>query len=188
MKTLILALLTIASIAVAQDKTVVSPLPPQDFSAIENFGQTLLHSSGVAVGFYPSAMLGKLPEGSKATDRYGAGGFILYPVSQFAWVGLRLDYISGHLWAPSATLGAKYTLDKLPMRPTFFTVGGLVYSVSGAGVSNDSVGAIAGLGVIGNIKTSNDGRYTLDVFLEAEKWTNLPGEIVHGGLMGGIKF
>jgi hypothetical protein len=188
-KHLILALMLCASCAFSQtDKTVVAPTPPTTITELENFGQTILHSSGLAVGVYPSVMLGTLPAGSKATDRYGVGGVILYPVSEYAWVGLRLDYISGSFWAPSATLGARYTLKNLPMKPTFFTTGGLVYAVSGAGIDTHSVGAIAGLGVIGNIITSKDGRYSLDAFVEGEKWTNLPGEVLHFGLAGGIKF
>ncbi len=188
MKTIILSLLVSITTAFAQDKTVVAPTPPTTITELENFGQTILNSSGVAVGIYPSVMLGTLPAGSKATDRYGLGGIILYPVAQYAWVGLRLDYISGALYAPSATLGARYTLDKIMFKPTFFTTGGLVYTVSGAGVDTHSVGAIAGLGVIGNILTSKDGKYSLDAFIEGEKWTNLPGEVLHFGLAGGIKF
>jgi len=165
-----------------------APTPPTDQSSLVNFGETILHSGGLAVGVYPSVMLGTLPVGSKATDRFGGGIFALYPVAEYAYVGLRLDWISGALYAPSATIGARYTLDKVMFKPTFFSTGGLVYTVSGAGVSTKSVGAIAGLGVIGNLKTSKDGRYTLDVFIEGEKWTNLPGEVLHFGLAGGFKF
>ncbi len=189
MKTTILTLLLAVITAFAQDKTVITPpTPPTTITELENFGQTILNSSGIAVGVYPSVMLGTLPAGSKATDRYGLGAVVLYPVAQYAWVGLRLDYISGALYAPSATLGARYTLDKVPLKPTFFTTGGLVYTVSGAGVDTHSVGAIAGLGVIGNIITSKDGKYSLDAFIEGEKWTNLPGEVLHFGLAGGVKF
>lgn len=161
---------------------------PGTLSGLENLGQTILHSGGLAVGVSPSVMLGSLPAGSSAKDRFGYDIFAFYPVAQYAYVGLRLDYIGSKFYAPSATLGARYTLEKLPLKPTFFTTGGLVYTVSGAGIDTNSVGAIAGLGVIANLRTSKDGRYTLDIFVEGEKWTNLPGEILHCGFVGGIKF
>lgn len=188
---LLITLITFATLQISFAGTpiaVPAPTPFTDSTAAESFAETIFHSGGLAVGAYPSVMLGTLPANSKAKDRFGGGIFALYPVAQYAWVGLRLDWISGALYAPSATLGARYTLEKLPLKPTFFTTGGLVYTISGAGVDTKTVGAIAGLGVIGNLKTSKDGNKTLDIFIEGEKWTNLPGEILHFGIAGGIKF
>lgn len=190
MKTILLAFLSLSSFAFAGETVVLpSPTPtPITINEIENLGRTILNSGGLAIAVYPSVMLGTLPAGSKASDRYGFGMAAFYPVAEYAFVGGRLDWISGKLWAPSATIGARYTVDKLPLKPTFFTMGGLVYTVSGAGVDTHSVGAITGLGAIVNLKHSQDGRFTLDAFIEGEKWTNLPGEILHFGLAGGLKF
>jgi hypothetical protein len=191
MKATLLALLSLTSITLAGESVVVPPTPspsPVSLTELENLGKTILNSGGLAIAVYPSVMLGTLSEGSKATDRYGFGVAGFYPVSQYAFVGGRIDWISGKLWAPSATIGARYTVDKLPFKPTFFTMGGLVYTVSGAGVDTHSVGAITGLGAIVNLKHSQDGNFTLDAFIEGEKWTNLPGEILHFGLAGGLKF
>lgn len=175
--------------AYAQDvskNTVVQE--PFSKSWVEDVGKSILNSGGLAVAVYPSVMLGALPEGANAKDRFGFGVAGFYPIAEYAFVGGRLDYISGKLWAPSATLGARYTVQQLPFHPTFFTMGGLIYTVSGAGVDTHSVGAITGLGMIANLLESKDGKFSLDAFIEGEKWTNLPGEILHFGIAGGYKF
>lgn len=186
MKTTIAILMLACATAFAQDKNVV----PNDFvsneTTIENFGQSILNAHGFSVAAYPSVMLGDLPVGSKATDRYGFGLAAYYPVAKYAYAGLRLDYISGNFWATSATLGARYTVDKLPFRPTFFTVSGLGIPLEGAGNANRTLGVVNGLGVIVNIKTWD--RYSFDAFIEGEKATNLPGETIHFGAVLGVKF
>lgn len=156
--------------------------PPVNW--VDTFAQSILNSSGLSIAVYPS--YGRDLKIGDTSHPFGFGIAALYPVSQYAFAGLRLDYLAGNFWAPSATVGAKYTVTKLPFKPTVFTVGGLIMPLSGAGDATKSVGAITGIGL--DIPFIQHGNYSLDAFVEGEKWTNLPGTILHFGAAGGVKF
>jgi hypothetical protein len=183
-KTLI-AILTACSISAFAGTTemVTEPTPAQ-VTWVENFAQSILNSSGLSIAAYPS--YGRDLNIGGTAHPFGFGIAAMYPVSQYAFAGMRLDYLNGNFWAPSATVGAKYTVKNLPFSPTVFTVGGLIMPLSGAGDATKSVGAITGIGFDANIL--HRGNYSLDLFIEGEKWTNLPGTILHFGLAGGVKF
>lgn len=152
----------------------------------ESLAGSILNSKGLALAAYPTYGRDIVANGNK--NPWGFGLALLYPVADYAYAGLRLDYLGGEFWAPSVTVGAKYTVDKLPGKPTVFTVGGLVIPLADAGDQSKVVGAIAGVGMTVNLLHSKDGRFTLDAFIEAEKWTNFDGVILHPGIAGGAKF
>lgn len=117
---------------------------------------------------------------------FGFGMALLYPVSQYAFVGGRIDFLGNSFWAPSAVVGAKYTLDNLPLKPTVFTVGGIIMPLGGAGSQNSVAGAVTGLGVTATL--IHRGNFTLNAFVEGEKWTNFDGTIIHPGIAGSLSF
>lgn len=152
----------------------------------DSLAQSILNSKGLAFAAYPTYGRDIVANGNR--NPWGFGLALLYPVADYAYAGLRLDYLGGQFWAPSVTVGAKYTVDKLPGKPTVFTVGGLVIPLADAGDQSKQVGAIAGVGMNVNIAHSKDGRFTFDAFIEAEKWTNFDGVIIHPGVAGALKF
>lgn len=183
MKKLIVLLLTVSSLVAGE----APPEIPQPVKWVTTFADSILNSQGLVLAVYPSYARDITVDGNPRP--FGFGMAALYPVSQYAFAGMRLDYLAGSFWAPSATVGAKYTVDKLPFHPTVFTVGGLIIPLSGAGDKTYSVGAITGIGVDCNLWKSDDKRTMIDVFIEAEKWTpTFPGVVIHFGVGGGWKF
>lgn len=186
MKTL-LALLLLGSIAFAGE-TVVQPSPtpsPQNWYS-EDFFQTLFNARAASVVVYPSVGL-DIKVNGKSTP-FGFGMAVLYPVSEYAFAGGRLDFLGGNFWAPSAVVGAKYTLKNLPFTPTVFTVGGLIMPLGGAQENNHVVGAITGVGATAEFWKTSDGKFSIHGFIEGEKWTNFDGSILHFGVGGAYKF
>lgn len=172
--------------SIVTDKNVVVPEVPRSLSGLEAFGQTLFNAGAASVAIYPSYDPYITVGG--VSKPWGFGAAILYPVSQYAFAGLRLDYLTDHFWAPSAVAGAKYTLKSWPFTPTVFTVGGIILPVAGAGDANSVAEGIAGLGVTATFYQSKDGRFSFNGFIEGEKWTNFKGVIVHPGVALAIKF
>lgn len=160
--------------------------PPVTATWYDSLADSILNAHGLALAVYPTYGRDIVANGQR--NPWGFGIAAMYPVAQYAYAGLRLDYLGGQFWAPSVTVGAKYTVDKLPFKPTVFTVGGLVIPLADAGEQNKSVGAIAGVGLNANIYHSKDGTFTLDAFVEGEKWTNFKGVIIHPGIAGGWRF
>ena len=118
---------------------------------------------------------------------YGFGAALLYPVSDYAFAGVRLDFLGSTFWAPSAVVGAKYTLKNIMFTPTVFTVGGLMMPLGGAGTQNREVSAVTGIGATAVLWRRGDN-FSFNAFIEAEKWTNFDGAIVHPGIALAIKF
>lgn len=118
----------------------------------------------------------------------GANISVLYPVSEYAFAGIRIDVLNHNFTAPSAIVGAKYTLQNVPLKPTVFTVGGLIMAIGGAGEENHVVGATTGIGASAVLWHSGDGRFGLSAFIEAEKWTNFTEPVYHPGLVFSGRF
>lgn len=180
LKVLTILLATVGPILGGTVETLPA-LPP----VVESLAQSIFNSGGLILAAYPTIHI----DPKAGSHDFGYGLAALYPVGTNAFAGLRLNYLSGNFWAPSATVGAKYVLTKVPSKPTVFTVGGLVMPLSGAGQDNKTVGAIAGVGLdIPILRDKVNNRWTIDVVLEAEKWTNIPGYEVNIAIAGGYKF
>jgi hypothetical protein len=119
---------------------------------------------------------------------WGFGAALLYPLSDYAFAGVRLDFLGSTFWAPSAVVGAKYTLKNMMFTPTVFTVGGLIMPLGGAGTQNREVNAVTGIGVTAVLWKDKTGNFSANAFIEGEKWTNFDGAILHPGVAVAIKF
>jgi hypothetical protein len=119
---------------------------------------------------------------------WGFGAALLYPVSDYAFAGVRLDFLGSTFWAPSAVVGAKYTLKNMMFTPTVFTIGGLIMPLGGAGTQNREVNAVTGVGVTAVLWHDKAGNFSANAFIEGEKWTNFDGAIIHPGIAVAIKF
>ncbi len=185
MKKLTLLSLLIASAAFSGTEVAPPTIIP---TPVENVIESIFNSKSLALAVYPSYGRDIVVNGK--SNPWGFGAALLYPVAEYAYAGIRLDYLSGQLWAPSATVGAKYTLKNVWSKPTIFSVGGLVYTANQlrSGEQTSSVGAIAGIGIEDIVWQDKSGAYSFSLFAEGEKWTNLPGTILHVGVAGGVKF
>lgn len=152
----------------------------------ESLLQTIFAAHAVSVAVYPSYDPYITVGGVKKP--YGFGLSVLYPINEYTFAGGRIDFLGNTFWAPSAVVGAKYTLKNLPLQPTVFTVAGLIMPLGGAGTENRVVGAITGMGATVTLWQSKDGNFTVNAFIEGEKWTNFEGAIIHPGIAGGLKF
>lgn len=148
--------------------------------------QTLMAAHSASIAVYPS--YDPYIKVGGVSKPFGFGMALLYPVSDYAFVGGRVDFLGNSFWAPSAVVGAKYTLDKLPLKPTVFTVAGIIMPLGGAGAQNNVAGAITGLGATATLYKSKDDTFSVNAFIEGEKWTNFEGVIVHPGIAGALKF
>jgi hypothetical protein len=119
---------------------------------------------------------------------FGFGAAFLYPVSDYAFAGVRVDFLGNTFWAPSAVVGAKYTLHNLPLTPTVFTVAGLILPLGGAGDQNKVANAVTGIGATAVLYHDSNDTFSVNAFVEGEKWTNFSGVIVHPGIAAAIKF
>jgi hypothetical protein len=166
------------------DKVVVEQ--PAWLSGAENLAQTIFAARAASLAVYPSYDPYIAVGGVKKP--WGFGASLLYPVSNYAFAGVRLDFLGNSFWAPSAVVGAKYTLQNVPTTPTVFTVAGLIMPLGGAGDQNRVAGAVTGVGATFSLYHSRDGNFSINAFVEGEKWTNFEGVIVHPGIAGAIKF
>jgi hypothetical protein len=119
---------------------------------------------------------------------WGFGAALLYPVSDYAFAGVRVDFLGNTFWAPSAVIGAKYTLKNLPLTPTVFTVAGLIMPLGGAGSQTNVANAVTGIGATAVLFHDGNDTFSVNAFIEGEKWTNFDGVIVHPGIAAAIKF
>lgn len=169
----------------AGTEPVTEPTAPWYTSGGDLF-QSLLAAHSASIAVYPS--YDPYIKVGGVNKPFGFGMALLYPVSEYAFVGGRIDFLGNSFWAPSAVVGAKYTLKNIPLQPTVFTVGGIIMPLGGAGGQNNVAGAITGLGATATLYHSKDGTFSVNAFIEGEKWTNFEGVIVHPGIAGALKF
>jgi len=166
-------------------KSVAEVAPPTTVQELEQLGQVIFAAKSASLAIYPSYDPYITVGGVKKP--FGWGAALLYPVSDYAFAGVRIDFLGNTFWAPSAVVGAKYTLANFPMTPTVFTVGGLLVPVGGAGTENNTAEAVTGVGATLVLWTDHQ-HFSINVFAEGEKITNFPGINTHLGLAGGVKF
>lgn len=166
----LIAILLFASSALAGTEAV--PVAPTIPAWVDQLAGNIFSARAVSVAVSPSIRAGN----------YGFNISALYPLSEYAFAGIRLDMLDHNFTAPSAVVGAKYTLKNVPFKPTVFTAGGLVMAVAGAGEQNHVVAATTGIGASATLWHSKDGHFALNAFIEAEKWTNFTEPVYHPGL------
>ena len=155
-------------------------------AALIGFAQGVNQVKAVSVGVYPAYAPDLVVNGEKHV--WGVGIAALYPVSQYSFAGLRLDYLGGQFWMPSCTVGLKADMQILGHNVTPFTIGGAIFPVSDAGDRNGQVGAIVGAGITANIWQSDDSKKSLNLFYACEKWTIFDGVIHRPGVAFSFKF
>lgn len=170
MKTLLTAALVAASqiLANAQDKNpVVSPTPITTQSVITN-----IFTAKAASFVVSPALLG---------SKVGFGLAVLYPVGEYAFAGVRVDVLDGSYTAPSAIVGARYTVKNFPLPfvkdVTFLSYGGLFMAVGGAQEDNHVVQGVTGIGASATVWKINEN-FNLSVAIAAEKLTEQTSPII----------
>src|SRR5690348_10975245 len=132
--------------------------------------------------------------------KYGGGVGAFYPINQYVFTGLRLDWVDGGFWMPSGSAGLQ-----LPIHPvswlhiTPFAYAGIGIPLSGATVGNFSVPghlrdnngqatAILGYGAAIRIYTSKSGKWTFDLVGDRENWSGFAGQQYRGGFLAHMNF
>lgn len=123
-------------------------------------------------------------------NKKDGGGFgVFYPVSQYVFTGIRLDYADGGFWMPSGNVGVQFPISITSwLKVTPFTYAGIAVPVSGAmlgsftvpgQVPRDNNGqptAILGAGGAINLYTSTSGKWSYALAGDIEEWTGFPGK------------
>lgn len=144
------------------------------------FVQDASEARTLVLAAYPSyAPDLKLANGKSAS--WGVGAAALYPVSQFVYTGIRVDYLGGSLWAPSINLGLKADVQIFGLNFTPLAYTGAVVPLSGSGDTDGDFGYIIGGGIKATLwKGTVFGKEaSLDVAATAEKWSQFDGEVYH---------
>ncbi|HSM84600.1 MAG TPA: hypothetical protein VLT16_00555 [Candidatus Limnocylindrales bacterium] len=119
------------------------------------------------------------PYGIVTTDsKFGGGIAFGYKLSDFVVPTMRLDYLEGQLWMPSASLQLQAPLTimgKITAIP--FTFAGIATPISGAGNNNGSAVGIFGAGAA--IRLSSK----VDVVGDYEKWSGFKGGQIRFGIL-----
>lgn len=155
-------------------------------AALIGFAQRANEAKTVTVALYPAYSPDLVVDGEK--KQWGAGIAALYPVNQYSFAGLRLDYAGGQFWMPSCTVGLKADVQILGHTVTPFTIGGAIFPISGAGERDGQVGAIVGTGFTSNIWRSKDAKTSANLFYACEKWTLFDGVTHRVGAAVTFKF
>lgn len=115
----------------------------------------------------PYGIIGHDAEGN-STAGGGIGAF--YKLNEYAATGLRLDYLDGSLWMPSANFQLQLPLKlagKIEVIP--FAITGIASPLSGKGADNGSAVGIFGAGLAARISKH------WDIVYDIEKWTSFQG-------------
>ena len=111
-------------------------------------------------------------------SKYGGGLAIGYKLSDYVAPVMRLDYLDGTLWMPSASLQLQvpFTLfGKVTTIP--FTFAGIATPIAGAGTLNGSAVGIYGAGAAFRLTTK------FDFVGDIEKWSSFPGQQIRFGVL-----
>jgi len=175
MKKLMLSIIGLA-VAVsihAQDSTVLK-------ERLISFEQGVVTNHEIIVAVYPGFNPQLEVNGIKKNWGFGACG--LYPLTDHTFTGIRVDYMGGQFWMPSATVGLRADFQIYGHNFSSFTTGGAIFPLSGAGQENGSIGAIVGAGVSTKVWQNAKGNMSIDAFVAVEKWTIFNGETIRPGV------
>jgi hypothetical protein len=110
--------------------------------------------------------------------QYGGGVAAAFRLSDYVAPTLRLDYLDGRVWMPSADLQLQAPLTlfgKLTLVPFAFT--GIATPIAGRGADNGTVVGMFGAG--GAVRLSSH----LDLVADVEKWTGFKGQQYRFGIL-----
>lgn len=119
-------------------------------------------------------------------SKLGAGIALGYRLSDYVVPMMRLDYMQGQLWMPSADLQlqAPFTImGKVTVIPFGFT--GLATPISGAGNNNGSAVGLFGAGAAVRLDFLGSGSFWkhTDIVADVEKWSGFSGQQIRFGLL-----
>lgn len=158
------------------------------YDDILGFAQATSEAKQLTFAAYPGyAPDLTLSDGTKAP--WGAGVALLYPVlSDYTFVGARLDWLGNEFWAPSLNATVKADVQLFGHNFTPFAFGGTIVPLGGAADDNRTFGAIVGTGIYTTIwqPTANT---SLQIFYAFEHWFEPLNTDVHRpGIAFTIKF
>lgn len=185
---LLSAILSLAALpALAQD-TNPPVLGGWTISRIIRQNPDALVSTNWTVALAPSYAPGLKNLKTGESQEFGFTGALLYPLGQYAYAGVRADYLAGDFFLPSIGVEVKADLQLFQrINVTPFAVSGVSYTVSGSGTQDGEVGAIYGAGLKAHLFTVSKVR--VGGFYEAERWTQFPNVTVHHyGLCASFSF
>lgn len=158
----------IAAIILAPLATLAGPEPapvPHKAITIQSLATNIFEARAASFVISP-ALLG---------SKIGVGVAVLYPVGEYAFAGARIDLLDGNYTAPSAIIGAKYTVKNFPIPfvkdVTFISYGGLYMPLGGAEEKNHEVAGVTGIGASATLWKINDN-FALSGAIAAEKLTS----------------
>ena len=136
----------------------------------------------------------------KLQRQYGGGAGVFYPLNDYVYTGLRIDWVDGGFWMPSGNAGLQ-----LPIRPfnrfggawsklvlTPFAYVGIGIPLSGATVgditipgsvrnNNGQATVITGYGLAVSIWQNKAGTVTFSLIGDREKWQGFEGSQYRAG-------
>lgn len=129
--------------------------------------------------------------------KYGGGIGIFFPLSQYVFTGIRLDYVDGGFYMPSGNAGLQLpmTIPFINTKVTPFGYAGIGVPLSGATIgsftipgkpptdNNGQATAILGLGGAIRLYTSSDGNKLVDLAGDIEQWSGFPGNQYRGAIV-----
>jgi hypothetical protein len=146
---------------------------------ILGFAQEANQTRTLVTAVYPSYAPSLLVDGDKKA--WGFGASVLYPINDFLYTGLRVDYLGGNFWAPSINVGLKATVQVFGVNVTPMLYTGAVVPLSGAGDLNKEFGYITGGGATVAIWRGKIFKKdaVLNLAASAEKWSQFDGNVYH---------
>jgi hypothetical protein len=153
------------------------------------FYQNVVSNRSVSIAAYPSYAPDIVVNGKK--DSFGLGLAALVPaaalpvlennvVAQHAFVGLRFDYLAHEAFASTVGVGLRGDFQLWSHDFQVFAQTGANIPFSGFGLKNGAIGAMAGSGLYTTLWHPS-ANISLGIQLSAEKWTQFPGVVYHGG-------
>lgn len=150
------------------------------------FAQNVSSNKSLTLTTYPSYAPQLTIKGT--TKSWGFGVAALYPLSDYAFTGARLDYLGDQFWSPSVTVGCKADVQLFGHNFTPFALGGAILPLGGAGEDNHNLGAVIGTGIYTTVWQSADKKTSVQAYYAIEKWTIFTGVIHHPGVAVTFKF
>lgn len=181
-------LISIVGVAALLATDVVAQTNNDLKTTVIAFEQTTASNRDLTIAAYPSYAPDIVVNGKK--DSFGVGIALLTPasiipalqdntVAQHAFGGVRFDYLAHQAFASTVAVGMKGDVQLWGHTFTGFATSGVNIPFSGFGVKNGDLGAMAGGGGYTSLWTFTHGN--LGIQLSAEKWTQFPGVVFHGG-------
>lgn len=185
---LTIAIVLLVTFAKAQDVSstvnIISVTPAQ--AEVISFVQNAEKGQGLSFVAYPGFAPDLQVNG--VSKPWGFGVAALYPLNQYTFTGLRIDYMGDAFFAPSVDVGFKADIQLFGHTVTPFAIGGAIAPLQGAGDKTKEIGAIVGSGFTSCVWKSTDGKKAVNVFYAAEHWTLFNGVIHRPGVALTVKF